>query len=816
MGTAKCTHRVATFIRFLAIFLSATCGWAAPQSFQHDVLPVIAKHCLGCHGEEKMSGLDLRTLAGAMTVVVPGDPDRSRLWQMIRDGKMPMGGESLSDAEKQLFRDWILKGQFLTAEQARAEKRTERINEKSREWWSFRRPAEPPVPRVRTASKMLTPIDAFIEQKLEQKKWTISQEADKRTLVRRVYFDLLGLPPTPEQLNEFLKDTRADAYARLINQLLESPQYGEQWARHWLDVAGYSDSIGNSTDEVRTLSWRYRDWVIRALNQDKPYNDFLLEQFAGDQLVNFNYDTKPKPEDIDKLTATGFLRVVPDYGDQQGIYQVDKWYDALQATVETSLKATIGLQFACARCHDHKFDPILQEDYYKLTAAFQPSLDPDKWIPATSFSYGTWPTRHMLNIEPEKREAWIAAIKDAYTNVRRLRGQVTTAFAKYRKESGASNNDDAADAAGDAELEKQYPELAKLAGELRQQEQLYEMLDGQRIWALWDVSKEPSQTRILNRGNYLDPGDPVEPGIPAVLDDPQKPWRPPDPLPDWNHTGRRLALARWLTQPDHPLTARVIVNRVWQYHFGEAIVRTPDDFGSQGALPTHPELLDWLATNFVKNGWSLKWLHKQIMMSATYRQSSAEDAPKLAADPANKLFWRQSPQRLTAEEIRDAVLAVSGQLDRSMYGPPTPVKKGADGQFIADDSKGGANRRSIYVLKRKSTPHSFLLAFDQPTNDAGNTSVRFRSALPVQALAMMNNPLVIQASRTLSQRITKDAGPEINDRVRRVYELVYSRPPLPDELKVIRARLDGKPDDAAEWRVFCQSLLGTSEFLYRH
>jgi hypothetical protein len=339
-------------------------------------------------------------MAGGVSgpVVIPGNPEGSRLWMLVREGKMPLGGK-LSDGEKQLIRDWIETGQFPSAEQARGQRRSETISEKARQWWSFRTPVKPPVPTVRNTARVRNPIDAFVLQKLEEKRWTLGPEADKRTLVRRAYFDLLGLPPAPEQVNEFLADTRPGAWSRLIDRLLESPHYGEHWGRHWLDVAGYSDSIGNSTDEVRTLAWRYRDWVIRALNEDKPYNEFLVEQFAGDQLVNYNYDAKPRAEDMDKLTATGFLRVAPDYGDQQPIYQVDKYYDALQATTETALKATIGIQLACARCHDHKFDPILQEDYYKLTAAFQPALDPEKWIPATAFSYGTWPARHMLNID---------------------------------------------------------------------------------------------------------------------------------------------------------------------------------------------------------------------------------------------------------------------------------------------------------------------------------------------------------------------------------------------------------------------------------
>jgi hypothetical protein len=412
----------------LVAVLFAVGSFAATPTFQHDVLPLMAKRCLACHGTAQpvTAGLDLRTLAGVMAggvggpVVVPGNPDASRLWTLVRDGKMPMGG-TLSDEEKQLIREWIEKGQFPTAEQARAEKRSQKINEQARRWWSFQKPLKPPVPKVRNAAKARNAIDAFVLEKLEEKKWTYSPEADKRTLVRRAYLDLIGLPPTPEQVKEFLSDSKPDAYERLIDRLLASPHYGERWARHWLDVAGYSDSIGNSTDEVRTLAWRYRDWVIRAMNEDKPYDKFLVEQFAGDQLVNFNYEAKPKPEDIEKLTATGFLRVPPDYGDQQGIYQVDKYFDALQITTETALKATIGLQFACARCHDHKFDPILQEDYFKLTAAFQPALDPEKWIPATSFSYGTWPSRHMLNVEPAGREQGIRSDQRRRLHRRRQR-----------------------------------------------------------------------------------------------------------------------------------------------------------------------------------------------------------------------------------------------------------------------------------------------------------------------------------------------------------------------------------------------------------
>ena len=803
--------------------LSVSLCRAATPTFQHEVLPVFEKRCVSCHGAAKssMGGLNLQSLEGVMAggsngvIVVPGKPDESRLWMLVRDGKMPMGGPTLTDEEKALVHDWIEKGQFPAREDVATATRKQNID-KGRGWWSFQRPVKPAVPTVLNTAKVRTPIDAFVEKNLEQKKWVIGPEADKRTLIRRVYFDLTGLPPTPEQVKAYVTDSKPGAYERLIDQLLASSQYGERWGRHWLDVAGYSDSIGNSTDEVRTLAWRYRDYVIRCFNEDKPYNQFLLEQFAGDQLVNFDPDAKPKPEDIDRLNATGFLRVAPDYGDQQAIYQVDKYFDALEATMETSLKAVMGIQLACARCHDHKFDPFPQRDYYKLMAVFQPALDPEKWIPATSFSYGTWPSRHILNMDPAQREAWIKSIKEEYSKVRRGRSQMTAMVAKYRKASsqdGATVDADATDAAPDADLESRYPELAKLGADLRQHEEAFKKLDAQRVWALWDVSKTPSATHILVRGNYLSPGDPVEPGIPEVLDNPQHPFEFPAPRPDWHHTGRRLALAEWLTNPDHPLTARVIVNRIWQYHFGEGIVRTPDDFGSQGAVPTHPELLDWMATSFVEHGWSIKWLQKQIMMSAVYRQSSAEDPSKLAQDPDNKLIWRKSPVRLEAEAIRDAILAITGQLDPTMYGEPVPVKKGPDGQYIVDAGKR-PQRRSIYVLDRKSTPQGFLLAFDQPTMDAGNMPVRFRSALPVQALALMNSSFVEEGSKQLAARIEKDSGADFDARVRRAFELVYSRPPGAQELQLIHATLEAKRTDPGVWREFCHALLGSNDFLY--
>jgi hypothetical protein len=818
----------------LLLCLLALPAGARPPTFQHEIRPVFESQCFGCHGDkQKMGGLDLRSITSVLAggsggpAIKPGSPEQSLLWKVIDSGKMPMGGKPLSDDHKRLIRAWIEQGRFPSLDAALDEKRLSLITPEARAFWSFRKPVKPAVPQVK--ANVRTPVDAFLLRELESKGWSFNPEADRRTLIRRAYFDLLGLPPSPEEVVAFAADKSPAAYERLIDRLLESPHYGERWGRHWLDVAGYSDSVGNAEDELRPKSWQYRDYVIRSFNADKPYNQFLLEQFAGDQLVNYEPGTRPKPDQMEKLVATGFLRLAPDLSDTQTIYQVDKWFDALQATMETSMKAVVGLQLACARCHDHKFDPILQSDYYKITAAYQAAFDPENWIPA-ALGFGHWPTRYILDADGDQQKAYAKAALEDFPKIRRERGQLRREYSKYRQiwreqrtvnaakvqTSAPAGSDDeeetqAADIS-DSELEKLYPELAQKANEVRAKEKAYEDLTPDRIWALWDVSKEPSPTYLLVRGNYLAPGPAVKPGILTVLDDPAKQFQFPDPKPEWHHTGRRLTLARWLTQPDHPLTTRVVVNRIWQFHFGEGIVRTPDDFGSQGMRPTHPELLDWLATSFVDNGWSWKWLHRQIMLSNAYRQSSAEDPAKLALDPSNKLHWRKSPLRLEAEVIRDSTLKISGLLQTEMFGEYTPLRKAPDGQWVEDFSNPGAMRRSLYLLNRRTAPHGFLNAFDAPAMDNGNMPQRFRSALPVQSLALMNNAALQKAAAALAQRIREESKSDAEKSIRRAFELAYSRPPGDRELQIAHRILAGQPDKG--WRILCQVLLASNEFLY--
>ncbi len=793
-----------------------------------------------------MAGLNLSTFAGLMAggssgpVIAPGKPERSLLWQMIDSGKMPMAGK-LTDAEKQLIRTYIEQGRFPSMDAAQQEREAAKITPEARNWWSFRKPADSPVPRVQHTDQVKTPIDAFILAKLEAKGWQLQPEADRVTLIRRAYLDLTGLRPSSAEVKAFVDDKSTNAYEKLVDRLLASPHYGEQWGRHWLDIAGYSDSVGDAYDTERVAAWKYRDYVINAFNKNKPYNRFLVEQFAGDQLMNYEPGTRPAPEQIEPLIATGFLRTTADITDNQTIYQVDKYFDALEKSTETSMKAVMGLTVQCARCHDHKFDPILQRDYYKLTAVFQAAFDPENWL-AANLHYGEWPSRVVLDMQPDQRDTWIKAVTSNTSKERRRQELLLAAtYDRYRKELKAGKQlTDAEreairkeiaadpdldvdpnapkDGITEAELEKRFPELAEKKAEI--QAMRYKgntsKVEPNYILATWDVSKTPSPTYILQRGNYLAPGAAVIPGIPAVLDDPQHPFKFPDPKqhPEWHSTGRRLALAQWLTEPDHPLTSRVFVNRVWQFHFGEGIVRSVDDFGSQGMAPTHPELLDWLAVHFVDHGWDIKWLTKEIMMSSVYRQSSVEDPVKMAADPSDKLLWRKAPVRLEAEVIRDSMLQVSGLLNPEMFGPQLPLKQADDGQWLEDEKKANPNRRSMYLSYARTRPEGFLHAFDCPDMTSDSQSQRFRSALPAQSLALLNNALVRRTSLAFTEQVMEKSKGNADQALTLAFDTAYSRKPYPEELELAHRVMSSSADPKEGLRLFLQGLMAANDFLY--
>lgn len=834
------------------MFIPAAFAQRAPL-FKDEILPILEKSCNNCHNpKQKMGGLDLSTFAGVMAgggsgpVIAPGKPNHSLMWIMIESGKMPMGG-ALNKAQKQAIKAYIEQGRFPKNEMdALAEAREAKlITPEARKWWSFVRPVNPALPVVKHSAQVRTPIDRFILAKLEERGWKLQPEASRVNLMRRAYLGLTGLPPTPAEAQAFLDDKSPDAYEKLVDRLLASPQYGEHWGRHWLDVAGYSDSRGDAGDVDREVSYKYRDYVIRAFNNNKPINRFILEQMAGDQLVNYDAKLPPTEEQREALTATGFLRTTADITDNQTIYEVDKYFDALQKSMETSLNALTGLTVGCAKCHDHKFDPILQKDYYKLTASYQAVFDPENWL-AANLSYGPWPGRIIPDIPADKREAWIKDVtsNDAKT-IRRLDDLLEATYQRFRATTKAGGdmspearaqirlvieNDpdleiDRSAEKGDLSdkvLEERYPELLKWKEELiakrAARRKKNTAIDPNYIEAAWDVSKTPSPTYILQRGNYLAPGAAVEPGIPAVLDDPAKPFKFPNPAehPDWNHTGRRLTLANWMVSPENPLTARVFVNRVWQFHFGEGIVRSVDDFGKQGEKPTHPELLDYLAVQFQEHNWDLKWLTKQIMMSQVYRQSSAEQPEQLAADPSARLLWRKPPLRIEAEAVRDSMLKVSGLLSTKMYGRQEPIKRGADGQWLEDESKGDANRRSIYISQHRTRPVAFLHAFDQPNMTADNQAQRFRSALPIQSLALLNSPLIMRTTKAFASQLLEQAKGDPNDALARAFAAAYSRPATARELALGKEALAASKDPAEGLRLFVQAIFGANDFLYMY
>ncbi len=816
--------------------------------WQHEVLPVLEKNCVNCHGgEHTMAGLDLTkfdsVLKGGLSgpPITPGHPDMSLMWTMIDSGKMPVGS-TLSAADKQLIKAWIENGRFPTKEKLDESRKAAKITPEARQFWSFQKPVKAPLPQVENADQVITPIDAFVLAKLEEKGWKLQPEADRRTLIRRAYFDLIGLPPTPEEVQAFVADESPDAYKKVIDRLLASPQYGERWGRHWLDVGGYSDSVGDAGDAFRPVSYKYRNYVIKAFNKNKPFDQFVIEQLAGDQLVNWDPTTRPQPDQLEALTATGFTRLTADITDNQSIYQVDKWFDALQKSTETSMKAILGLTVGCARCHDHKFDPILQEDYYKLTASFHAAYDTSNWLP-TNLRNDPWPSRYILDMPENEKEAWIQQTMDkkkrGVSGNRRYFDRTLNMVRKQIKEGVMLSSvtdyygDDliASDkfthrqvqdlyakneGLTDDQLFAIFPQLAKEAAEMARQKD--KEVDPNFVWALWDMSKEASPTYLLLRGNYLTPGPEVGPGILTVLDDPDHPFQFPDPAehPDWHHTGRRLALAKWLTQPDHPLTSRVFVNRLWQFHFGEGIVSSVDDFGAMGARPTHPQLLDWLAVDFVESGWDIKRMHREIMLSAVYRQASLEEPEKMAADPSNKLLWRKSPLRLDAEALRDSMLSVSGLLNKTMFGEFDPIKEAPDGQYLPDEKAGPRNRRSVYLAQSRTRPVGFLHAFDMPTMTQDSVAQRFRSTRPSQALVLLNNPLVRTASTALADRVLEEKHGEVDAALDRAFELAYSRKPRPQELQAARSLLSSTDDQKKALRLFVQAMLGANDFLYSY
>ncbi len=667
-----------------------------------------------------------------------------------------------------------------------------RLSDADRNFWSFRPPVRPVVPALRTSHAALrTPLDAFLLAALEKKGLTFSPEADRPTLLRRATFDLTGLPPTPQEIDAFLADTRPDAYDRLIDRLLASPRYGERWGRHWLDLAGYADSEGIlDADYVRAAAWRYRDYVIRAFNADKPYNRFLKEQFAGDELTDYwtAYRTQKElpPDVVEGLTATGYLRCASDTSrpDFTTIKNAPGYYfQTLDDTVKIVSSGILGLTLQCARCHDHKYDPLPQTDYYRMQAIFMSAYRPSQWVPQVQ--------RRILEAsEAQEKEA------------KEFNAKIDAAVAPLKKQI--------------EEVKKQKEQAAKLAEltkALQAEEAKRRVLP--EIRAIYDLPGD-AKTLLLKRGDYLTPGPEVRPGVLVALTTP-KPFDWKQPAAEAKTSGRRLAFAEWLTQPDHPLTARVLVNRLWLHHFGEGLVATPDNFGRTGSPPSHPELLDWLATEFVREGWSVKRMHKLIMSSTAYRQSSARNVNNQQVDPENRLLWRQRLRRLEAEALRDAILSTSGGLNVQMYGPPVPMVRQGDGEIVTPADATGA-RRSVYLQVRRSQPLTLLQVFDQPVIET-NCTRRSASTVSSQALTLLNSEFLSRQADAFAARVLREKP---DDAAGYALFLAFGRKATEKERTVLtafvkeqRVRHAGAANaDRRALADLCQMLLSANEFVY--
>jgi hypothetical protein len=940
--------------------------------------------------------------------------------------------EPLSSEEKNLIRRWIDGG-------AAGLPDLKSGDPESADHWAFDFLQRQPMPAVQDGSRLRGGIDGFLQSALEARSLTLGPETDRATLIRRVSFDLNGLPPSPSELSSYLTDDAPDSYDRMVDRYLASPRYGERWGKYWLDAAGYADSNGYfAADSDRPLAYRYRDYVIRSWNADKPFDQFIREQLAGDELSGFRKGQEVTAETVDLLIASHFLRNAPDgTGESDGNpdeLRADR-YAVLEGTIEILGSSLFGMTFQCARCHDHKYEPITQKDYYQLQAILYPAFPVENWVkpndriveapqPEEARSWAvrvsaldhalaklksdhrTWleenrergrvcfrddfdaspgrlaprwsnkapgdevpqglvvvnvdsesapgaiikngelriiesgaagdrwlSTRQAFDWTPEEVGGWIQVTFDlvsrklaadgtpaervgyflathdfqdkrtkaggnilldgnpsggaavhvdypgadsvsagsigaaGYEGGHRYGVRITNEGAgKYKLEhlvdwmpEGKSISLTARDlpdggfgfeyccgrsfvvdnvlieaseprSAGSCTVEAARAKTLEVKARQKEHEKAVKSIEsrrGERPGRIASVS-EPLATlpvvHMLKRGVYSDRGPVVEPGVPSVLRDPSNEFEVVPPFPGATSSGRRLAFARWITRPDSRaavLLARVTANRIWQHHFGTGLVATPENLGYSGSPPSHPALLDYLAQSLVDGGWSLKSLHRQILNSAAYRQSSASVAREAAIDPDNRLLWRFPMRRLDAESLRDSMLAVSGELDDRMGGRYIPAKAEGGGDVRIDESSEGAHRRSVYLQQRRTAVISMLQVFDAPSI-VTNCTRRNATTIPLQSLSLLNSEFVLARARALSQRLVTEAGVNMDDRMNYAFRLTVGRMPTAEELDVAEKFLNEQPiryvgrTDAVErsWTDFCQALLASNAFLY--
>ncbi len=792
-----------------------------------EVRAVFQARCVRCHGGlAKQGGLDLRTVASRLKggksgpALVAGKPEESLLYKRMANGQMPpadmakdLAIELPTEGEIAKVKAWIAQG----APDAVKVAVEPLVKDSDRKWWSYQPPVRPGVPVVKNQALVRNPIDAFLLQKLEVKGMRYSHEAGKSQLMRRAYLDLTGMPPTPAETLAYLKDVSPHAYENLVDRLLASPHYGERWGQHWLDLAGYSDSEGFGQDDgVRHYAWRYRDYVIRSLNADKPYDRFLTEQLAGDEMSDdWKKGGDASQETIDRLAATGFLRNTPDPTDSNERGLLAERMNIIADETEVLTSSVMGMTVGCARCHNHKYDPIPQRDYYRLTAILQAAYDPYEW---------RTPKERTVDLSLERERSSVAAFDAPLEKeIKSLEDQVSRISEPFRAQVTEKLTEE--------ELIKKFPDLKTQLQPLhRELMEARDKLKPKPYVRILSDNQEPSQSYLLRRGDPIGFGDPVEAGVPTVLDSALlKPYNPFPPFP--GASGRRLALAQWLTQPNHPLTARVAVNQIWLRHFGRGIVASVSNFGHSGVPPSHPELLDWLATEFVSRGWSMKSIHRLIMTSQAYRQSSLVDAAAITADPENEWLSRMPLQRMDAETLYDSLLTATGRIDPTLFGEPVEVEITADKEVTVKATAAGL-RRGIYVLHRRQTPMSLLDAFDQPTMTP-NCTERRHSNVATQALHMMNGSMTWELARYMAGRVIDESGEAPAKQIEDIYMRAFSRAPSVLELKEGEdaiaefrkgwpARLTTENTDSprastAKWMAlanYCHAMLNTAEFSF--
>jgi hypothetical protein len=798
--------------------------------YEQQVKPIFESACFKCHGADPKKvkgGLDLTTRAGLMhggesgPGVVLDQPDKSVLLRAVsykdEDLLMPPK-EQLPAAQIEVLKKWVAMGapypasaQGKVTGPPQGHDGPPKVTPEAMKFWSFQPVRRPAVPEVKDRKWVTNAVDAFVLAKLEAAGLTPASPAGKAALLRRAYFDLTGLAPKPEEVEAFLADRSADAYEKVVDRLLASPQYGEKWGRHWLDVVRFAETNSFERDSVKPNAWRYRDYVIESLNEDKPFDQFVREQIAGDEL------DKVTP---DSIIATGIYRL--GTWDDEPADRATARFDELDDIVTTVGQGFLGLTLNCARCHDHKIDPIPTKDYYSFVALFN-NIAP----------YQTSGPNVMTEIVPEDqrkaREEEVASVAarkaDLKQRIDHFEKPVLSALSDEEKVEvrtprkrqrileakilAATNADDL----------RHYQNYRKQLKELEDEKNPYP-----QALSVKETSPSPVPTFVLTRGNASSPGERVEPAFPSVLNPPAV--KVSAPRPGQRTSGLRRQLAEWLTSEQNPLVARVIVNRIWQHHFGRGIVRSANDFGFAGEKPTHPELLDYLASELVANGWRMKALHKQVMLSSAYRMSSAANAVALAKDPNNDLFWRFDMRRLTAEEIRDAILQVTGQLNLKMGGPgiyptiPPTILAGQSnpGQGWGKSSPEEAARRSVYIHQKRSLIVPTIAAFDGADTDF-SCPARFTTTQSTQALMMMNSDMINEEARNFAKRLRKDAGDAPDAQVRLALRLATSREPLADEVErgvafMRTLKETHKASDEVALNQFALLVLNLNEFVY--